>query len=384
LAGNRAAQPTTRKVVVVICLVTIVALFGGVARQSLATNSAADEVVRLEASGAEMMHPLTTLLTELVTAQSAAVRGERVNQESVRTSVSALFEPDAQFGSLLQTNQRLKDLRDQVEAAFGAAETGAEAYAIWSTIVDLAVDLMQVIGDTSHLVHDPDLDSYHLMDAAIVSLPNAMVYAGRASDLAALAGGSELEGEDLVRAAVARFNVSAVAEQVSIGLNASVGFTERSELGASIAPRLDEFRAAADAFAPPTMLRDLATEIDAAEMASSANLVFTKAASLSHLLLSELQALLDARADTIERQRRSTIVASGAAALVSVVILWLLLVGRRTVLGRHTQEEPVTGGRGFSSGGFQPAGHDARSRTAAGNGSGDLAGTGPRRSGNAQ
>jgi hypothetical protein len=289
---------------------------------------------------------MTTLLTELVTAQSAAVRGEAVNQESVRAALGELQEPDALYGDELLTTQRLSDLAEQVEAAFAAAETGRAAYDRYSSVVDLAVDLIAVIGDTSHLVHDPDLDSYYLMDAAIVRLPRAMVYAGRAADLVSLADVSGvLTGEDAVRAAVARFNVSSDADAVLVGLTTSNDFTARSELGSNIVDRLDTFRATADAFAPPTMLHELATEVQAVEMAANAGRVFASAQSLAHLLLSELEALLAVRAEGLAEQQRFTAIASGAGAVVGILLIGLVLLpGRARVVRSGREEEPTTGG----------------------------------------
>ena len=366
VAGRRAAaEPRltrrlsgtsrTRTVVVVICLLTVATLFGAVARQAWASTTSAAEVVRLEANGAEMLHPMTSLLTELVTAQSAAVRGAEVDQTSLRSVLAELQEPDALYGEDLQTTQRLADLTEQIEAAFGANETGRAAYQRYSSIVDLAVDLIGVIGDTSHLIHDPNLDSYYLMDAAIARLPHAMVYAGRAADLVALAGGTGvLTGEDAVRAAVARFNVSYDAEQVSLGLTTSVDFTARSELGSNIVARLDTFRAAADAFAPPTMLQELATTVEAGAMADNASRVFAAAQSLAHLLLEELEALLAVRAEGLAQQQRLTATATVAAAIVGAVMFGLLVLpGRRRGAGRD--EEPGTGGRGFSAVGREVA-----------------------------
>jgi hypothetical protein len=336
--------------VVVICVLTVAALFAAVARQSWNATVASAEVVRLESNGAAMLHPMITLLTELVTAQSAAVRGEAVNQESVHNALAELQEPDALYGSDLLTTQRLSDLAVQIDAAFAAADTGRPAYQQYSSIVDLAVDLIGVIGDTSHLVHDPDLDSYYLMDAAIIRLPRAMVYAGRAADLVALAGVSGvLTGEDAVRAAVARFNVSSDAERVSTGLTTSVDFTARSQLGTNIVERLDTFRAAADAFAPPTMLHELATTVEAGEMAGNASRVFAAAQSLAHLLLSELEALLAVRADGLGARQRFVATASVAGAVVGIVMLGLLVLPRRPATGRRSSdEEPTTGVRGFA------------------------------------
>jgi hypothetical protein len=188
--------------------------------------------------------------------------------------------------------------------------------------------LIRRIGDTSHLIHDPDLDSYYLMEAALITLPDAIVYAGRASDLVTMAGGRSLTGEDEVRAAVARFNVSHDAEQVSSGLTKSVDFTARSQLGSNIAERLDTFKSAADAFAPPTMLGELATTVDAATLAANARRVFAAASSLAHLLLAELQVLLDTRSVKLSQQQRFTGIAAAVAVFVGLAMVWVAVAGR--------------------------------------------------------
>jgi hypothetical protein len=388
VAGPR--MPRVRRVVVLICLVTVAALFGAVVRQSWSATSQAAEVVRLEAAGAAMMHPMTTLLTELVTAQSAAVRGSAVDQDSVRSALAQLQAADARYGAVLGTSQRLSDLAAQIEAVFQAGETGRAAYQRYSAVIDLAVDLIRAIGDSSHLVHDPDLDSYYLMDAAIVRLPDAMVSTGRAADLVALAEpGTELTGEDAVRAAVARFNVATDARLVSAGLSTSVNYTERSELSSNIVDRLDAFLTAADAFAPPTMLQEFATAVQAREMAENASVVFTTAQLLAHLLLSELEALLAARAEALAQQQRVIAIATAAGAVLVVVIAWLVVLSNRgrAVDGRTDAGDPRPG-RGSTSGELAAAGRSAGDRrgdhgriVAAVSGSGRDAESGPAASG---
>jgi hypothetical protein len=386
-------------------MVVLAALFTAVARQSWAASGSATNQVDLESGGAQMMHGMTGLLSQLVAAQSAAVRGQPVDQAGVNSALTALNQPAGEYGATLQTGQRLADLTNQIQAAFNAKPTGRTAYQTYSSIVDLALALDRVIGDSSGMIHDPDLDSYYLIDAALVRLPDAMVYAGRAADLVALAGASGvLTGDDAVRAAVARFKVSDDAEQVSAGLTTSVASTNRSVLGANIAPRLDDFRGAADQFSPPTMLQELALPVDAATMADNASRVFTRATSLAHLLLFELQALLTERDSSVAQQRRFTVIAGAAAGLCVVAAVWLVLVlTLRRPRRRAGGEEPGTNARGFvtvtrgggsGAGGGSPAARGtAAARAAAGlgitrssapAGPGDLADVGARRSGNAQ
>jgi len=196
-------------------------------------------------------------------------------------------------------------------------------------LVTLAVALMKQIGDRSNLIHDPDLDSYYLMDAAIIRLPEAVTLAGRAADLVALADGQPLAGEDAVRAAVARFGVSDAAEQLSTGLTLSVASTDRATLGSNIADALDTFTAAAHTFSPPTMLLELSSTVDALVLAANARRVSAAATPLAHRLLFELQALLDARTAKLVGQLKLTAVATALGGLFGLLLLYLLAAGPR-------------------------------------------------------
>jgi hypothetical protein len=333
------ARRAGRIFVLSMCTLAVALLFAGVVRQSWLLNSATADVVRRESHGAEIMHPMTTLVAVLVETQSAAVRGDRVDAEAVRKALAAVAVVDANYGVELQTRQRLQDLTAKVEAAFDARETGQAAYDRYTGLVKLAVDLQRQVGDASHLIHDTELDSYYLMDAAIIRLPDAMVLAGRASDLVALAGGRTLGDEDAAAAAVARFGVSTAADQVRVGLNKSVNFTARADLGSNITERLDAFQAAADAFAPPTMLKELAGTVDAATLAANAQKVSAAAAPLAHLLLGELQALLADRAARVGGEWRFTASAAGAIAVLGLVMLWLLALTRRRPAGDEVAGE---------------------------------------------
>jgi hypothetical protein len=157
-----------------------------------------------------------------------------------------------------------------------------------------------------------------------------MIYAGRASDLAYLSGGDQLKGEDAVSAAVARHGVASAADKVSAGLNKSVDNTTRTTLGGNIAEQLDQFRTAADTFAPSTILNEFAREVSTAELTSAAHQVFTSALKLAHLLLTELNALLsDRQARLADERGRTEWTVYGAIALVLILIVTLFLTRTR-------------------------------------------------------
>jgi hypothetical protein len=336
--ANMRTRRTQRVILLSVCGLVLAGLFAAVVRQSLVTNADARRIVVTEGHGAELLHKMASVLTELVAAQSAAVRGQAVNATAVGNAFDGMQDVDKDHGVELGTHDRLVDLRSKVENALGHPETGRAAFDTYSDLVTLAVDLMKQIGDRSNLIHDPDLDSYYLMDAAIIRLPEAVTLAGRASDLVALANDRPLEGEDAVRAAVARFLVSDAAEQVSTGLTLSVASTSRAELGGNIAAALDAFKDAAGAFSPPTMLAELSSTVDASTLAANARRVSAAAAPLVHRLLTEGQGLLDARNRRLVSDLRFTLVTTVLGGLVALVLLYLLISAGFRPLGRYTAE----------------------------------------------
>jgi hypothetical protein len=323
------AEPirTSRLIIVIVtaCTLTIAGLFAAVLRGTWQASTADAGVAKAERSGVVYLHTMVGLIGQLVETQSAAVRGAPVDAAAVRKSLAAVSTADRSVGAALGVQQRFADLRDRVEAALSRTDQGPAAYQTYTDLVALAVDLADQVGDTSHLIHDQDLDSYYVMDSALILLPNAMVLAGRAADLVTLAGGSELGGDDAIRAAVARYDVATAAEQVTAGLNKAVEVTSRAALGSDIALQLDAFQAAVDGFAPPTMLAQLAGSVNAADLAAGAHRVFETALPLAHKLLSELDALLAARQAAIAAHQMSTKEQAGAAAAVGLVLMLVVV-----------------------------------------------------------
>jgi hypothetical protein len=339
-----------RLIVVIVgaCSLAIAGLFGTVLRQTWQAGTADAGVAKAERSGVVYLHTMVGLIGQLVETQSAAVRGAPVDAAVLRKSLSGVATADRSVGGALGVQQRFADLRDRVEAALSRADHGREAYQTYTDLVALAVDLADQVGDSSHLIHDQDLDSYYVMDSALIRLPNAMVFAGRAADLVTLAGGTELAGDDAIRAAVARYDVATAGEQVTAGLNKSIEATSRAALGTDIALQLDAFRAAVDAFAPPTMLAQLAGSVKAADLAAGAHQVFETALPLAHKLLSELDALLAARQQAIAAHQRFMKEAAGAAGAVGLVLVLVTLVQWRRRRSYRAASGPVepTGLRG--------------------------------------
>jgi len=281
-------------------------------------------VINAERNGITYLRPLVHLVGELSTAQSAAVRGGQVDTTGVDAATAAVDVLDKTLGGPLGTHQRWSELRSQISAATSTNASGEAAYRTYTAVVVLAIDLCHKAGDTSNLILDPVLDSNYLMDTATLRVPDVLVAAGRAADLAALAAGRPSESAR-TRVSIARYQVALAAEAISNGLRKAIDATESATLGPRLTGQLDAFRAAIDDFVPPAALLQTLDSVDPAALARSAERVRDAAQPLADSVFAELDAVLRARGDGLSAKRAGAVITAVGGLLLVVLLLWLLL-----------------------------------------------------------
>jgi hypothetical protein len=308
---------------------------------AIATWASADtgddrQFVEGERRGVAYLQPLTGLLGVLVASQSAAVRGDQVETAALDTELAAVERVEARHGAALNTRTRWPTLRDSIkELSQRPGAPGAEAYQRWGQAVDLTIALIRRVGDTSRLILDPELDSYYLMDAGMIRLPEVTQAAGQLADLAVVNRG--LKAED-PRASVLRDRIATNSAAVATGLGKVVDATGSGRVGSAILSPLDQFGAATDALAPSVAVAVMPPLPD--NLAAAAVGVRDAAQRLSQTVWTELDRLLVDRMDTFSVRRIQVYSAAALGLLVAIlvgVVVWL----RRRPERRAT--EPDTG-----------------------------------------
>jgi hypothetical protein len=341
-------RPAAR--VVAVAVVAAVWAMSGVLLYHDVTGSDSDvRLASAERQGVRYLEPLSRLVDDLVVAQSVSVRGSPVAVNTVDADVVAVDAADRSLRVAIPVHQRWIVLRDRVNALLDKPSSASQAYQDFGDLVGLAVALQVQIGDLARLTLDPRPDSHHLAEVAVLRLPQAMVYAGRAADLLSLAGDGTPRGEDADTVAVARFQVALVSVQVMDGLSKSVKATSDVRLGVTLTPEQDAFQAAVDSFVPPVVVQRLSAPIDGKNIVRAAGLVQESALVLSDAVLGELDALLASRqAEAQHRERMFILVGVGVLAAVPLAV-WLLsrprrrprLASGRDEDGRYRADEPV-------------------------------------------
>jgi hypothetical protein len=283
-------------------------------------------VLAAERQGVAYLKPVLHLVDELTVAQSAAVRGGQVDTAAVQAAIEAVDAVDGRLGASLGTRQRWSDLREQISTAITQRLSGEPGYRTYTGVVAVAVDLCRKAGDTSQLILDPELDSYYLMDTALLRVPDILVAAGRAADLAVLAGQAPSEAAR-TRVSVARYQVAVASDAVGVGLRKALESTDSATLGPGVTGKLDAFRSAVDAFVPPATLLQTLDTVDAATIGRSADAVRQAVGPLADSVLAELDVVLRARESAIGGRRTAGVVTGAAGLLIALVLLWLLLPG---------------------------------------------------------
>jgi hypothetical protein len=307
-------------------------LFESVMAQSWSAASEGQTGVDAERHGVAYLQPLVQLVGELTDAQSSAVRGAQTNAGQIDAAISTVDAVDDTHGDPLGTHRRWSELRGRIATLMGQHLGGEQAYSAYSAVVALAVDLVRKVGDASKLVPDSQLETYYLADATLVRVPDVLVFAGRAADLAVLAERVPSDAAQ-TRISVARYQVAVASEQMSASLHKALD--SRTEdgggtpsLGANLAGQLDAFTSAVDAFVPPAIWLQTLSKTDVVSLGSGADRVRQQTRPLAGAVLGELDALLRERHDQLSIRQMWTMLAAGGGVLLLAALLSFVLPAR--------------------------------------------------------
>ncbi len=317
--------------------VIVAVLFSVALVQSWIASTKDLNFAQAERQGIAYLQPLTEILDKMVDAQSTTVEGGVADSSGLQQGISAVDAVEKKYGDALGSGQRWTDLRGRINTLINQRPSGEPAYRAYTDVVQLVVELINKIADSSNLVLDPVLDSYYLMDATVLRLSEVTVFAGRASDLARLANSVTNPAERAqaeTRIGVARYQVARESEGIATGLRKAMDATSSSSLGPAITTQLDTFRSAVDEFVPPvTLLQDL-NQVDTATLALKAGEVREAARKLNTATLTELDKLLESRVNQVGVSRMQTLGLGSLALLFSALVLWAMAKGGR-------REKPV-------------------------------------------
>jgi signal transduction histidine kinase/CheY-like chemotaxis protein len=128
-----------------------------------------------EMQGNAYLRELSGLFEHLIVYRRATLRGDEAEQTAASTAITTDFNElaavDARYGPTLNSTAYLETLRASWQQIQGLPNFSAEAVASQGALIDETRRLIAHVGNTSNLILDPDLDSYYVMDAVLIRLP---------------------------------------------------------------------------------------------------------------------------------------------------------------------------------------------------------------------
>jgi hypothetical protein len=313
----------TRVVAAVAVAVAVLAPLAVLCAQVWSSTGAARSFTADERRGVAYLAPLTELLSATTEAQSAAVRGRPVDAGAVRSAATAVDQADARLGARLRTTDRWTSVRRTVEQRLSVTNwQPSTAYTQYSDLNTELLELTRTVGDNSRLILDPSIDTYYVMNASLLRIPEILVDSGRYADLSVLFPAGR-DGAAQAQLAAARNRIANDETDLSDGLVKAFAQTDSNTLGPGLTRQLDNFRTAVDAVAPSASLLAPVPERSVSDLIANQDTLQRSAVDLQQASLGQLDALLADRAGGQTRSRVVAIAATAVGVLVAAGLAWL-------------------------------------------------------------
>jgi len=253
--------------------------------------------------------------------QSATVRDQRVDVAAVRQAIAAVDAIDRELGADLGTTERWSRLRQGVLDVSGRRFADpSDGYVVYTELLDTAIALTRKVGDSSNLILDPQLDTYYVMNAGLLRIPDVMVDAGRYADLLYLLVQRKDTNqlERVGQLSTARLDVVESSADLADGLEKAFGGTQSDALGPALLRPLDNFKTSVDALAPrASPLTPASTRLDPTVVSNANDDLQRTALELDRVVLDQLDQLVGKRITAAVRG----LVVAGVGLVLGVVLL---------------------------------------------------------------
>ena len=294
--------------------------------------NASIDFAQRERNGIAYLRPLRALFEATLNARitelefqndRAALDDIQRARTQVEASLRALETADRQFGADLKTAPRLRALAMNWDALKKLAPT-RESNAVDELYVQLIADvraLTATVGDTSNLILSPKLDTYYLMDAILVKLPDGqdLITQTLTLDVPALAKQGSTAGLARTSTLIGLLKANVIATQHGI----TIAFQDSANQRALDAPLRRAIETTNNFIGQVGLLWNTqGNEANAAAHRVAGAGALQASFNLWDLAANELDALLQTRIESLNQQRAIAIGLT-TVMLALVVYLWI-------------------------------------------------------------
>ncbi len=306
---------------------------------------------RKELDGTAYLRPLRTLLAHTIEEQLLAERyfsGETnlepavlAQHEQLKADLAALSAVEARLGPRLGTSVQYETLVNQwnrLDAQL-LLRSVADNSAAHGRFITTIRGLMNRVGDQSNLILDPSLDTYYLMDAVLLELPESLDLLAQTAGVAGPIAGRQalLDGE---RNRLTVLYGLVQANSASLDQDLKVAFNEDPALRTTLTQPNRDFSGAVStllASLDSGIIQPAQVQLPPADLRTQVEASLTTNLALWDQSVGELDRLLLARIEVASLQRLIVLALSGLAVLVTVYLLVGFYLGTMRTVGAFRQ-----------------------------------------------
>jgi len=322
------------------------------------------DFARMEIWGSRLLTPLTRL-AELIPEHQLSVRLYLQGDTSAQEKIDVLAKKIDESFAILNTEGKKYEKALRIdEKSLKAREMENIHYSrilkIWEelsksyksnstvqndveheTLLQPVQALIKRIGDTSNMVLDPDLDSYYMMNVAIVTMPKTL---GKLSEFLLFGESVIFKGfrsrEDMVKfsvfAAMLEEDLENVRQNIATALREDKNYYGTSNsLQANMPPSLSQYESSVTPFLVvlKRFANDPDSKISVAEFMEPARTLLDAGAQLREVSFQELQILLSKRIDNFSNKKFIALSLSLIALILAAMIILVISRGITRSLG---------------------------------------------------
>ena len=246
----------------------------------------------------------------------------------IEQDFGAIQKVDQQYGSTLDTATQLNRLRQywqSLKSSLLELETQTSD-SLHDAMLGQVRSLMAHVGDTSTLILDPKLDTYYLMDATLLKLPELQDLLAQARLLGnTLIAQQNISPDEkaqlIVLSALLRSNIDDLQRNIKVGSDNSGNDTIKQR----VLPYLDKFQASTNSFLQihnQSLINVMQPTIQTTTYRTLVNKSLDDSFGLWDQAVNDEDELLQARIDGFVNQRNFVTL---LAAIVFILVLYLLI-----------------------------------------------------------
>jgi methyl-accepting chemotaxis protein len=298
-----------------------------------------------ELRGVEYLAPATALLQAVATYRSVVRDGGTADRTAaasaaVQDALGQLATVDTRLSGPLRTTPDLLAAAGRGGSAPAALATtwqqvgvadGAAADGLLDQLVTDVRNLIVHVGDSSQLILDPDLDTYYIMDALLLRVPEIITRSHDIADgLVAAEGSADPDAAVALAGQVAVLleHADALAGDLETAVREAPRFSGITTLESALGAPVGRVRAAAQALGTST--REAVTEeltFDRPALAAALGELDAAVSDAAPALIAQEEAMLTVRRDGDLRRR--------TVALVSVLLALGVSIALTVIVARH-------------------------------------------------